>query len=129
MALSTLSERENTKKHRLRLSSMTLSWWDRRLRIMIALTARTVWSVLCDVRTGELRWKWDPIPANLAPTGAGNAWSVISVDAARDLVFVPTGAPSPDYHGAKRPGDDKWANSLVALRGKDGGFVWGFQLV
>ena len=82
-----------------------------------------------DARTGTLRWRWDPIPATLAPTGAGNAWSVISVDAARDLVFVPTGAPSPDYHGAKRPGDDKWANSVVALRGKDGSFVWAFQLV
>ena len=82
-----------------------------------------------DARTGKLSWKWDPIPASLAPTGAGNAWSVISVDEARDLVFVPTGAPSPDYHGGKRPGDDKWANSVVALRGRDGGFVWGFQLV
>lgn len=82
-----------------------------------------------DARTGKLRWRWDPIPPTLAPTGAGNAWSVISVDAERDLLFVPTGAPSPDYHGAKRPGDDKWANSVVALRGKDGSFVWGFQLV
>jgi quinoprotein glucose dehydrogenase len=82
-----------------------------------------------DARTGTLRWKWEPIPASLAPTGAGNAWSVISVDGERDLVFVPTGAPSPDYHGAKRPGDDKWADSVVALRGKDGTFVWGFQLV
>jgi quinoprotein glucose dehydrogenase len=82
-----------------------------------------------DARTGALRWKWDPLPPSLAPTGAGNAWSVISVDAARDLVFIPTGAPSPDYHGARRPGDNKWANSVVALRGKDGTFVWGFQLV
>jgi len=82
-----------------------------------------------DARTGKLRWTWDPIPATLTPTGAGNAWSVMSVDAERDLVFVPTGAPSPDYHGAKRPGDDKWANSVVALRGKNGSFVWGFQLV
>src|SRR5215467_7521674 len=82
-----------------------------------------------DVRTGRLRWKWEPIPASLAPTGAGNAWSMISVDAVRDLVFVPTGSASPDYHGAKRPGDDWWANSVVALRGKDGAFVWGFQLV
>lgn len=82
-----------------------------------------------DARTGELRWKWESLPATLAPTGAGNVWSMISVDAARDLVFVPTGSASPDYHGAKRPGDDKWANSVVALRGKDGRFVWGFQLV
>jgi quinoprotein glucose dehydrogenase len=82
-----------------------------------------------DARTGALRWKWDPIPSSLDPTGGGNAWSMISVDVSRDLLFVPTGAPSPDYHGAKRPGDDKWANSVVALRGKDGTFVWGFQLV
>jgi quinoprotein glucose dehydrogenase len=82
-----------------------------------------------DVRTGTLRWKWNPLPPDLSPTGAGNAWSMLSVDLTRDLLFVPTGAPSPDYHGAKRPGDDKWANSVVALRGKDGSFVWGFQLV
>jgi quinoprotein glucose dehydrogenase len=82
-----------------------------------------------DARTGKLRWKWEPLAADLAPTGGGNAWSMISVDADRDLVFIPTGAPSPDYHGAKRPGENKWANSIVALRGKDGSFVWGFQLV
>src|SRR5215467_8033995 len=52
-----------------------------------------------DARTGELRWSWNPIPDSLAPTGAGNAWSTISVDSERDLVFVPTGAASPDYHG------------------------------
>src|SRR5262249_41936334 len=30
-------------------------------------------------RTGALRWRWNPIPADIAPTGAGNAWSTISV--------------------------------------------------
>ena len=82
-----------------------------------------------DARTGELRWSWNPIPESLAPTGAGNAWSTISVDAERDLVFVPTGAASPDYHGFKRPGDNRWANSVVALSAKTGDLVWGFQLV
>jgi quinoprotein glucose dehydrogenase len=82
-----------------------------------------------DARTGELRWSWNPIPDNLAPTGAGNAWSTISVDAERDLVFVPTGSASPDYHGLKRPGDNRWANSVVALSAKTGALVWGFQLV
>ena len=28
-----------------------------------------------------------------------------------------------------RVGDDKWADSVVALRAKTGEFVWGFQLV
>ncbi len=82
-----------------------------------------------DARSGALRWSWHPIQAQIAPTGAGNVWSAISVDAARGLVFLPTGSASPDYHGFKRPGDNKWANSVVALKAKTGELVWGFQLV
>jgi quinoprotein glucose dehydrogenase len=85
-----------------------------------------------DARSGKLRWTWDPIPwANDTHprTGAGNAWSVFSVDAEHDLVFVPTGSAAPDYFGGIRKGDDKWANSVVALRASTGKFVWGFQVV
>jgi quinoprotein glucose dehydrogenase len=90
-----------------------------------------------DARSGALRWSWDPLPANRVAngktqpfrSGAANAWSVMAVDAERDLVFIPTGSPSPDYYGGLRVGDDKWANSVVALRAKTGEFVWGFQLV
>jgi quinoprotein glucose dehydrogenase len=83
-----------------------------------------------DARSGILRWSWHPIEgAALAPTGAGNVWSTISVDARRGLVFLPTGSASPDYHGVKRPGDNKWANSVVALSATTGELVWGFQLV
>ena len=72
-----------------------------------------------DARTGKLKWSWDPIPWALKTnprTGAGNAWSTISVDAERDLIFIPTGSASPDYFGGFRKGDNKWANSVVALR-------------
>jgi quinoprotein glucose dehydrogenase len=86
-----------------------------------------------DARTGQLRWTWDPIAPwaylTTPRTGAGNAWSTISVDAERDLVFVPTGSASPDYYGGIRKGDNKWANSVVALRASTGEFVWGFQVV
>jgi len=86
-----------------------------------------------DVRTGELRWTWDPIAPwayQTSPrTGAGNAWSTISVDAAHDLAFIPTGSASPDYYGGFRKGDNKWANSVVALQASTGEFVWGFQVV
>jgi len=93
-----------------------------------------------DVRSGKLRWKWDPIPLN-APeaaskprgqawwSGAGNAWSIMSVDPERHLVFVPTGSASPDFYGGARLGDDKWADSVVALRAQSGEMAWGFQLV
>ncbi len=85
-----------------------------------------------DARSGRVRWTWDPIPwANDTKprTGAGNAWSTLSVDANRDLVFIPTGSASPDYFGGIRAGDNKWANSVVALRASTGEFVWGFQVV
>ena len=99
-----------------------------------------------DTRTGALRWKWEPLPPNDADptkpsasantnatkvwrTGAGNAWSVMVVDPERDLIFVPTGSASPDYYGGTRVGDNKWANSIVALRAKTGELAWGFQLV
>jgi quinoprotein glucose dehydrogenase len=85
-----------------------------------------------DIRTGKLRWTWDPIPwaKDTKPrTGAGNAWSTLSVDRELDLVFIPTGSAAPDYFGGIRKGDDKWANSVVALRASTGEFVWGFQVV
>ena len=93
-----------------------------------------------DARTGALRWRWEPLPPNEAVsatpgngkiwrTGAGNAWMVMVVDPERDLVFVPTGSASPDYYGGMRPGDNKWADSVVALHAKTGEMAWGFQLV
>jgi len=86
-----------------------------------------------DARTGELRWTWDPIAPwayqSTPRTGAGNAWSTLSVDVERGLVFIPTGSASPDYYGGFRKGDDRWADSVVALKASTGKFVWGFQVV
>lgn len=84
-----------------------------------------------DARTGKERWHWNPVE-NLADgvrIGAANAWAVISADSARDLVFIPTSSPSPDFFGGRRPGDNRWGNSIVALRGTTGQLVWGFQTV
>jgi quinoprotein glucose dehydrogenase len=93
-----------------------------------------------DARSGAPRWSWDPIPRNPAEagfetwngplahrTGGGNAWPPMSVDAARDLLFVPTTAPSPDYYGGERLGENRQANSVVALRASSGALVWAFQ--
>jgi len=85
-----------------------------------------------DVRSGRLLWIWDPLPwaAKQHPrTGAGNVWAVIAADPANHLVFLPTGAPSPDFYGGLRPGDNKDANSIVALDARTGKKVWAFQLV
>jgi quinoprotein glucose dehydrogenase len=77
--------------------------------------------------TGKLLWTWDPTPPGV--TGAANAWSLMSVDSGRDLVFVPTGSASPDFYGGLRAGDNRHANSVVALRASTGKVVWSFQVV
>ena len=86
-----------------------------------------------DVRTGALRWAWDPIAPWAAQTnprtGAGNAWSTLSIDPEHGLVYIPTGSASPDYFGGIRKGDNKWADSVVALKASTGEFVWGFQVI
>jgi quinoprotein glucose dehydrogenase len=85
-----------------------------------------------DARTGRLRWSWDPIPwANTQKprTGAANAWSTFAADVKRDLVFIPTGSASPDYYGGLRPGDNRHANSVVALKASTGQLVWSFQAI
>jgi quinoprotein glucose dehydrogenase len=95
-----------------------------------------------DARTGTLVWTWDPIPRtpdnpvyhewsekSAEITGAANAWSVLSVDAQRGLLFVPVGSASPDFFGGERPGDNRHANSLVALNAATGAVVWAAQLV
>jgi quinoprotein glucose dehydrogenase len=88
-----------------------------------------------DARTGELRWAFDPLvrdaATGLEPTpqevGGGNSWVPMAVDNQRDLLFVPTASPAPNYWGAHRPGDNRYANSIVALRGSTGEVVWHFQ--
>ena len=95
-----------------------------------------------DARSGALKWTWDPIPqdpkdpaygewrgAMAHKSGAANAWSVLAADPERDLVFVPTTSAAPDYYGALRLGDNRYANSVVALRASTGKLVWSFQTV
>ncbi len=95
-----------------------------------------------EARTGQLRWSWDPIPQDPADparstwegdsatrTGAANAWSVMSADPERDLLFVPTSSPSPDHYGGERRGSNLYANAVVALRASTGKVVWAFQVV
>ncbi len=86
-----------------------------------------------DARTGRKVWSWQPARWNSAVighnTGAGNAWSALASDPANDLVFIPTGSCAPDYFGGLRVGDNRDADSIVALRASTGQKVWSFQLV
>jgi quinoprotein glucose dehydrogenase len=82
-----------------------------------------------DVVTGKLKWTWHPLSADPNAPGGANTWSVIAADPERDLVFLPVSSPSPDYFGGERPGDNLYANSIVALKASTGERVWHFQTV
>lgn len=95
-----------------------------------------------DARSGDLLWSWDPIPRSpddpawiewteegAQKTGAANAWAPLSADPARDMVFVPTGSASPDYYGGIRPGNNPYADAVVALKASTGAVLWYYQVV
>jgi len=95
-----------------------------------------------DLRSGALRWSFDPVPRNpgdpeaarwtadaLATTGAANVWSLMSYDAGRNLLYLPTASAAPDFFGGTRPGNNPYANSVVALEADTGRVAWHYQLV
>ena len=94
-----------------------------------------------DVRTGKLRWSFHTIPHpgefgyETWPSdawqyiGGVNNWSGMTLDTARGIVFVPLGSASFDFYGANRPGDNLFANSLVALNAETGKRIWHYQTV
>lgn len=94
-----------------------------------------------DVRTGELRWTFRTIPAPgelgadtwppnaRTESGSANAWAGVTVDAARGIVYVPTGSAAFDFYGGDRHGDNLFANCLIALDASTGTRLWHFQTV
>ena len=93
-----------------------------------------------DARTGELEWAWDPVPPGFDATpdpetgrryaaGTPNIWSIMTGDAERGLIFVPTGNPAPDLFGGLRNGLDHYGSSTVALDAETGEVVWHYQYV
>ncbi|MAK62049.1 MAG: pyrroloquinoline quinone-dependent dehydrogenase [Ponticaulis sp.] len=94
-----------------------------------------------DVRTGELLWTFHTIPQegefgndtwagdSWKYTGNNGVWSMMSVDVERGYVYLPVEAPSHDFYGGHREGDNLFSQSIVCLDGKTGERVWHFQLV
>ena len=94
-----------------------------------------------DARTGELRWAFHTIPRPgefghdtwpaeaFRHTGGANNWAGLTLDAARGIVFAPTGSAAFDYYGGDRPGDNLFANTLLALDAGTGERIWHFQTV
>jgi quinoprotein glucose dehydrogenase len=87
-----------------------------------------------DARTGEHLWTFDTLiregeGAVDYDVGGANVWTTMSWDSERDLLFVPTASASPNFYGGKRPGDNRYANSVLAIRASTGELVWDYQVV
>ncbi len=92
-----------------------------------------------DVKTGALRWSFHTIPHPGEPgydtwppdawqvAGGANAWSGVTLDRERGMVFAATGSASYDFYGANRAGDDLFANSVLALDARTGERIWHYQ--
>jgi glucose dehydrogenase len=94
-----------------------------------------------DAVSGKLLWSFHTVPRAGEPgveTWEGeswknrsgtNAWSYMTVDVERGLVFAPTGSPTSDFYGADRKGKNLYGNSLIALNATTGKLKWFQQLV
>ncbi len=94
-----------------------------------------------DAGTGAQLWRWHPIPpagdpardgwtdASARSTGHINTWAPMTIDTLRGLLYLPTSSPSNDFYGGTRPGDNRWAESVVCLDMRTGKLVWAQQLV
>lgn len=92
-----------------------------------------------DVHTGKLRWIFHTVPHpgdegyDTWPkdawtyTGAANNWSGMALDAARGIVYAPTGSAVDDFYGGDRVGKNRFANTLLALDANTGRRIWDFQ--
>jgi quinoprotein glucose dehydrogenase len=94
-----------------------------------------------DARTGKLVWTFRPIPRpgeyghdtwgadSWQFTGHANVWAPMSLDESRGLLYLPFTTPSNDYYGARRPGANLFAESIVCLDANTGQRKWHFQIV
>jgi glucose dehydrogenase len=94
-----------------------------------------------NVRTGKQVWRFDTIPrpgefgsetwenGSWAINGNVGVWNQITVDEELGLVYLPVETPSSDYYGGHRPGNNLFAESIVAVDLKTGKRKWHYQLV
>jgi len=97
-----------------------------------------------DVRTGKQLWKFNLVPepgefgadtwkngSKPGTPGLGkvDAWATYSADPELGLVYIPVGMGLMDEYGGHRPGDNLFANSLVAIDVKTGKRKWHYQMV
>jgi glucose dehydrogenase len=94
-----------------------------------------------DVRTGAKLWEFQTVPRAGEPfndtwgngwegRGGTNMWAFATpIDATRGIAYLPIAGPAANYYGGDRPGNNVFANSIVAVDARTGQYRWHFQTV
>ena len=94
-----------------------------------------------DADSGRLLWTFHVVPPpgefghdtwggdSWKIAGDLGAWNPMTADEELGYVYIPLSSPTAAWYGGWRPGDNLFANSLVALDVKTGRRVWHFQTV
>jgi quinoprotein glucose dehydrogenase len=98
------------------------------IRAFNVFSGNQVWAFHTIPHPGEFGYDTWP-PDAWKYTGGANAWSGVSLDEKRGLVYASTGSASYDFYGANRVGDDLFANTILCLKAGTGERVWHFQAV
>src|SRR5215813_13674886 len=93
-----------------------------------------------DLNTGKAAWRTYTIPGTGEPGnetwkdgkehwkhGGGSVWETATYDPETDTFYQGIGNAGPDWDAEYRPGDNKWAASVLALSPSDGKIKWGYQ--
>ena len=94
-----------------------------------------------DARTGKKLWDFHTVPraGELGNNTWGDGWKgrsgtniwgfSMTVDEQRGIVYMPVSGPAANYWGGDRPGNNLFANSVVAVDAQTGKYKWHFQTV
>jgi len=95
-----------------------------------------------DARTGAFKWRFNTIPhegefgndtwqnEGWRDRPGANMWIwYTTADVATNTLYMTLGSPGPNYWGADRPGNNLFANSVVALDIATGERKWHFQTI
>jgi alcohol dehydrogenase (cytochrome c) len=93
-----------------------------------------------DLNTGKAAWRTYTIPGVGEPGnetwkdgkerwkhGGASIWETATYDPDTDTFYQGIGNAGPDWDTEYRPGDNKWAASVLAISPGDGKIKWGFQ--
>jgi alcohol dehydrogenase (cytochrome c) len=93
-----------------------------------------------DLNTGQQAWRTFTIPGageagneswkdgkDRWKHGGGSVWETATYDRDTNTIYQGIGNAGPDWDPEYRPGDNRWAASVLALNPDDGKIKWGYQ--